>query len=104
MKTPACLAAIVPAVLAVTLAGCGDSGSSGNEQAARERFEKDVAQYRGTPAAVASVAVPPAAPATAVLATIGGGSDFSPGDAKSDPVQGQEIAVPTDAPNVPPPI
>jgi nitrite reductase (NO-forming) len=32
------------------------------------------------------------------------GSDFTAGEAKSDPVQGQENAVLTDAPNVPPPI
>jgi nitrite reductase (NO-forming) len=84
------------ALSALILAGCGDSGISSNEEAARERFAKDVAQLRGP--AVAAPA--PAAPAQAVAAA----SDFSAGDAKSDPVQGTEVAILTDAPNVPPPI
>ena len=104
MKASTCLSAIIPAVLAVTLTGCGDSGSSTNEQAARARFEKDVAQFRGGPAAPASPAAAPVTTASAAPAATAGGSDFTAGDAKNDPVQGTENAVLTDAPNVPPPI
>ncbi len=104
MKTPSLLTAIIPAAFAVTLAGCGDSGSSSNEQAARERFEKDVAQYRGAPPAPAAAASAPAIAASVAQPATAGGSDFSAGDAKNDPVQGTENAVLTDAPNVPPPI
>ena len=94
---------LLPALAACAFAGCGDSRPSDNETAARERFAKDVAKYRGT----ASQPVPAAEPAAVpVISTSqsAGGSDFSAGDAKSEPVRGQENAVLTDAPNVPPPI
>lgn len=43
-------------------------------------------------------------PHAAATVTGGVASDFSAGDAKTDPVQGEEEAVLTDAPHVPPPI
>lgn len=45
-----------------------------------------------------------AKPHDATVNTIVGVSDFSPGDVKSEPVTGEEIAVITTAPAVPPPI
>lgn len=80
------------AALALLLAACGDGGSRNNEAVVREQFARDVARF-GSPGA-------DAAGATAAMPAV----DFSAGDAKNDPVQGQEDAVLTDAPNVPPPI
>lgn len=76
---------VLSAVLTSMFAGCGDPYTS--DRTAHKRVEYPVAKYDGAPTVAASAA-----------------SDFSAGDAKNDPVEGQEDAVLTDAPNVPPPI
>ena len=71
------------------LTGCGDQSSSNNDAISRAAVVKQMASL--------------AQPASAnVAATTSSGSDFSAGDAKNDAVTGQETAVLTDAPNVPP--
>ena len=79
---------------AAFLSGCGEPGPSGGGSALTEQERAaQVAAYQAL------------APAAAAPAGGGGSvSDFSPGDARKDPVQGTENAVLTDAPNVPPPI
>jgi len=89
VRIPARAAGLTAAGLALLLAACGERGASTNDVVVREEFARDVARFSAGAGAPAG-ALP--------------GSDFSAGDAKTDPVQGQEDAVLTDAPNVPPPI
>lgn len=69
------------------LASCGERGANENASLIRREFARDVAMFShgGGSAPMA-------------------GSDFSAADAKADAVQGEEVAILTDAPNVPPPI
>jgi nitrite reductase (NO-forming) len=88
---------ILSAALTALFAGCDDPSSS--EQNAHKRFEYQVAEYGRTPAVSAA-----GSESAVSTVAVGAVSDFSAGDAKNDPVTGQEDAVLTDAPNVPPPI
>ncbi len=78
------------AATALVLTHCGDDKLSSNEQQSQDSFKKEM-QAVASATAVAPV-VPPSAPAQASAPTA---------DA---PLQGEEAAVLTDAPNVPPPI
>ena len=85
--------ALLSALLPLLLGGCDDPYRN---SAARPHVSYPVAK---DDAPAQEVATPvSSAPHSA------GASDFSAGEAKSDVVQGQENAVLTDAPNVPPPI
>jgi nitrite reductase (NO-forming) len=74
--------------MAMMLAACGERAASENDAMVRREFARDMASFSAQPGAAA------AAPA----------SDFSAAEARNDAVQGEEEAVLTDAPNVPPPI
>lgn len=73
--------------MAMMLAACGERSASENDAIARRELARDLASFSAQP----GVAAAPA-------------SDFSAAEARNDAVQGEEEAVLTDAPNVPPPI
>jgi nitrite reductase (NO-forming) len=85
---------LVLTLLSTVLSGCDNPATS--ERNAMKRFEHDVSQSRSVP--------PGTGVTTSEPVSVTNESDFSAGDVKSDVVQGQEDAVLTDAPSVPPPI
>lgn len=98
---------LLPLLILPWLSQCGDPEPSANARLAQETYLKTVEAFRST----APVATPAAAPAAAPVLAVTAAAAATPADWMSHPrsradkpVQGQEEAVLTDAPNVPPPI
>ena len=83
------LSLTLPILATLLLAQCGDSELSSNEKQSRESFNKEMSSY-------SSAAKTPASPDTQAVR--------DPAKLQDEPLQGQEDAVLTSAPNVPPPI
>ena len=83
------LSLTLPILATLLLAQCGDGDLSSNEKQSRESFNKEMRSY-------SSAAKTPASPDTQAVR--------DPAKLQDEPLQGQEDAVLTSAPNVPPPI